>query len=81
MPDPQIEPQPSPSIAAQVFSGDILKKSLIVALFVGTILNAINQGDAILAGGSITAWKILLTYAVPFFVASYGAYNAMKQRQ
>ena len=68
------------SIVSQVFSGDILKKSLIVALIVGTILNAINQGDGLLAGGPITAWKILLTYAVPFFVASYGAFNAIRQR-
>ena len=68
------------SVVAQVFSGRILKNSLIVALIVGTILNAINQGDAILAGSPITVWKILLTYSVPFFVASYGAYNAMAQR-
>ena len=68
------------SVVSRVFSGDILKKSLIVALIVGTVLNIINQGDAIFAHEPVTMWKILLTYAVPFFVASYGAYNAMMQR-
>lgn len=68
------------SVVTQVFSGDILKSSLIVALIVGTILNAINQGDVILAGSDFVLWKILLTFSVPFFVASYGAYNAIKQR-
>jgi len=65
---------------ARVFSGRILKNSVIVALIVGTILNGINQGDVIHAGGAMNVWKVVLTYAVPFFVASYGAYNAMKQR-
>ena len=42
---------------------------------VGTILVAINQGT-VLAGGhfpSALAWKIPLTYAVPFCVATWGA--------
>ncbi len=67
------------SILAQVFSGAILKNSIIVAVVVGVILNAINQGDAVLAGGPLNWWKIVLTFAVPFCVASYGAYNAMCQ--
>jgi len=71
--------QPFDPILKQVFSGRILKKSFIVAVIVGTILNAINQGDAILAGQQVIAWKVMLTYCVPFFVASYGAYNAMSQ--
>lgn len=71
--------QPFDLILKQVFSGRILKKSFIVAVIVGTILNAINQGDAIFAGQQVIAWKVMLTYCVPFFVASYGAYNAMSQ--
>ncbi len=68
------------SVVSRVFSGDILKKSLIVALIIGTVLNIINQGAAIFENEPIMMWKILLTYAVPFFVASYGAYNAMMQK-
>jgi hypothetical protein len=46
---------------------------LVVALIVGTILNLINQGDALLGTASLNFTKILLTYAVPYFVATYGA--------
>lgn len=59
-----------------VFSGRILKQSLVVAVVVGTILNIINQGDAFLVG-ELNVLKALLTYAVPFFVASFGAYSAI----
>jgi hypothetical protein len=37
------------------------------------VLNLINQGDAILAGGSINWLKVALTYAVPYCVSTYGA--------
>ena len=53
----------------------MLKRSLIASAVVGTVLTALNQGDAILAGqltGAL-AWKIPLTYCVPFLVATYGA--------
>ncbi|HVH73731.1 MAG TPA: nitrate/nitrite transporter NrtS [Stellaceae bacterium] len=49
------------------------KRSFLVALVVGTILNLINQGDALLGGGHIVLWKLALTYAVPYAVATYGA--------
>jgi cation transporter-like permease len=47
-----------------------------VALVVGTILNVINQGASILATGEVDILRGTLTYMVPFFVASYGAYGA-----
>jgi hypothetical protein len=37
-------------------------------------LNAINQGDIVLTGEQPQWLKVALTYAVPFFVSSYGAY-------
>ena len=40
---------------------------------VGTILNLINQGDALFEGGHVNITKIILTYAVPYCVATYGA--------
>ena len=40
---------------------------------VGTILNLINQGDALFEGGHVNLAKIILTYAVPYCVATYGA--------
>jgi len=53
----------------------MLRRSLIVALVVGTILTALNQGDVLFAGSwkSPLYWKIPLTYCVPFLVATYGA--------
>ena len=53
----------------------MLKRSLMAALVVGTVLTALNQGDTLLAGHWSNAlyWKIPLTYCVPLMVATYGA--------
>lgn len=55
--------------------GPMLKRSLVTALAVGTILTAINQGTVIAGGHFALAlfWKIPLTYSVPFVVATWGA--------
>jgi len=58
-------------------SPPMLRRSIGVSLVIGTVLTAINQGDAILAGQSPAIWKIALTYLVPFLVATHGAYGAM----
>jgi len=63
----------------RTFSGPAVRRSLVVALVIGTILNAINQGDALLGGGEIVPWKLLPTYFVPFAVASYGSYAALSE--
>jgi hypothetical protein len=47
-------------------------------MIIGTILNGINQGDAVLGGQPLVLWKLLLTYFVPFAVASYGTYAAYR---
>lgn len=62
----------------RTLTGQSLRRSLIVTVIVGTALNFINQGTEILAGGWPVLWKIGLTYAVPFVVASYGSYAAFK---
>jgi len=54
-------------------TGGVPRRSAIVAAVVGTVLNFINQGDAILAGGSVSWLKAALTYAVPYCVSTYGA--------
>ena len=54
-------------------SDGVPKRSLIVALIVGTILNLINQGDVLFGGGRLNVWKLILTFAVPYAVATYGA--------
>ena len=55
-----------------------VRRSLSVALIIGTVLNSINQGDALLSGHPLVTWKLLLTYFVPFAVASYGSYAAYR---
>ena len=53
----------------------LLRRSLLTALVVGTVLTAINQGTLIFAGDfpAVLAWKVPLTYCVPFLVATWGA--------
>ena len=53
----------------------MLRRSLVIAIIVGTILTAINQGNIIVQGHlpAVLAWKIPLTYCVPFCVATTGA--------
>jgi hypothetical protein len=60
-------------ICACCLSDGVPKRSFIVALIVGTILNLINQGDALLGAASLNVTKVLLTYVVPYCVATYGA--------
>ena len=54
-------------------SEGVPRRSLWVALVVGTILNLINQGDALVAGRPLDLFKLALTYLVPYFVCTYGA--------
>jgi hypothetical protein len=54
-------------------SDGVPRRSCIVALIVGTILNLINQGDAVFTGAAIDLTKLLLTYLVPYCVSTYGA--------
>ncbi len=54
-------------------SDGVPRRSLWVALIVGTILNLINQGDLLLSGQRLDCTKLLLTYVVPYMVSTYGA--------
>lgn len=54
-------------------SDGIPRCSFNVALVVGTILNLINQGDALLGLTGISWPKIILTFLVPYCVSTYGA--------
>jgi hypothetical protein len=54
-------------------SDGVPRRSLWVALLVGTVLNLINQGDALIAGQRPDLAKLALTYIVPYIVSTYGA--------
>jgi hypothetical protein len=62
----------------RTFAGPSVRRSLTVALIIGTLLNAINQGPEIVTGHWPVWWKLVLTYFVPFAVASYGSYAAFR---
>jgi hypothetical protein len=54
-------------------SDGVPRRSFLVAVIVGMILNLINQGDALLRTGHLNVTKLILTFAVPYCVATYGA--------
>jgi hypothetical protein len=58
---------------------DVVMRGIKVGLIVGTILTAINYGDAIVTGQLMpsAAWKIPLTYLVPFCVSTYAGCEAI----
>jgi methyl-accepting chemotaxis protein len=68
----------APSPLSRALSWPYARRSLIVALIVGTLLNAINQGDAFVNGGRVNWLKVALTHCVPFLVATYGAWSALR---
>lgn len=51
----------------------IYPRSLRIALVVGTVLNLVNQPGALLGPAPLNLTQALLTYAVPFLVATYAA--------
>ncbi len=62
-----------PSLSQMMFGDGTPKKAIITALVVGTLLTAINHGDVILSGLVPSAWKVVLTYCVPYCVTTWGA--------
>lgn len=63
---------------AIAFSREVVVRGLKVGLVVGTILVAINQGDAIVSSNLdvAAAWKIPMTYLVPYCVSTYAGVSA-----
>jgi hypothetical protein len=60
----------------------LLRRSFLIALVVGSVLVAINQGDQLLTGSTEPAllWKVPLTYLVPFVVATWGGLLSSRAR-
>ena len=54
-----------------------LARAIAVMIIVGSILNLINQGEALFQGAPINFAKLLLTYVVPFCVSTYGTWSAL----
>lgn len=62
-------------------SNGVPRRSLYVALVVGTILNLINQGDALFTGAPLNWLKIVMTFMVPYAVSTYGAVSYQLSRR
>lgn len=59
-------------IYSLAFKNGMPLSALKVAVVVGSILNLINQGDAIFGEAPVEVLKLLLTYTVPYCVYTYG---------
>jgi hypothetical protein len=61
---------------------DTILRSIKTALVIGTILAIINHGQQLLSGHFSLNWIIpmLITYLVPFSVATYGQVQGKRQR-
>ena len=58
------------------FSNGVPARALVVALVVGTVLNLINQGEALARPETISWAKLFLTYLVPYLVSTHGSVAA-----
>lgn len=69
-------------IVAYCLERDTLVHSVRTALLVGTILALINHGADMLSGQLSARWIVpmLITYLVPFSVATYGQVHGKRQR-
>ncbi|MDC5706792.1 nitrate/nitrite transporter NrtS [Vibrio europaeus] len=54
----------------------VIKRAIVIALVVGTLLNIINQYDAIFGASSLNWLKACLTYCVPFSVSLFSSWLA-----
>ncbi len=52
---------------------EVVIQAVKIAAIVGAVLIAINQGDAIAGGDPVNWWKAVLTFMVPYGVATYAA--------
>jgi hypothetical protein len=74
-------PLSEPGVLGYVFSAKVLKRSILIALVVGTVLSAANQLDVILREpmSPRLCAKIFFNYLVPFLVSSVSAaFNRQK---
>jgi hypothetical protein len=57
-----------------------VRRSIVIALVVGSAIIALNQGDVLLAGAitPLVLVKVLVTPCVPFGVSLFGAYAAYR---
>jgi hypothetical protein len=62
-------------------SPPVVRLAARMSLIVGSLLNLINQGDALFGARPVDVFKLCLTYMVPYCVATYSATSITLQRQ
>lgn len=55
-----------------------IKRALVIAIIVGSLLNLINQYDALFMTAQFNGYKAILTYFVPFGVSLISSWLAEK---
>ncbi len=78
MAEPSAAAIPMPDVQGPKLAS-ICKQAATVALVVGTILNLINQWEALLGAAELDIVKFGLTYLVPFCVSTYAAYTTRRR--
>lgn len=63
-----------------MLQGRIVRSALKVSLVVGTVLNLINNGEALWGHHSVNLWQMALNFIVPYCVSSYSAARNEAQR-
>ena len=59
---------------------EVVRRTMMAALIVGTALTLINQGDRLIAGMAPNWIKMDLTYLIPNCVSTHGAVAAIRDR-
>ena len=68
------------SLLAIAVQPAIVRRALVMAVVVGPILTAINQGDALVSDVPFSFWKAGLTFIVPYLVATVSAVITHRHR-
>jgi hypothetical protein len=63
-----------------MLQGRIVRSALKVSLVVGTVLNLINNGEALWGHHGVNLWQMALNFIVPYCVSSYSAARNEAQR-
>ena len=66
-------PRPRPGVVRLMLTRRIVRSAAKVALFVGTVLNAINYGQQLWVEHGASLWHLAFNDVVPHLVSSYSA--------
>ena len=70
----------APGFLALAVSRTVVRRALLYAVVVGSVLIAINHGDALIAGqlDATRLWKMALTVVVPYTVSTLSSVGAIR---